>query len=641
MVEQRFKNSKWIWNRKEYGEDEYAEFKFDFSGDPACRIKVFIASDSNYNLYINGKIAAFGQYADYPFYKVYDELDVTKYCVNGVNEARIIVWYYGKDTQTYIKDAAGVIFEVVCGDKTVAYSSEETLSRVCTLYENGYKKLLTSQLGFSFKYYGNAHNSESFTKSVISEKSYNLNPRQNDKIIILERVPITVTKLENSYLIDLHEETTGFLDLDIVSEKEQNVLIAYSQFLEGGRVKRFINSMDFSVEYVVKQGENEYINYFRRLSGRYLEVFAAYPIKINYVGIRPVKYPLEAKKANYKSALHNKIYNVSVRTLSACMHEHYEDTPWREQAMYTMDSRNEMLCTYVAYGDYKFARSSLFLISLGLRKDGLLSICYPAGRDIPIPFFSLAYFIEVYEYVEKSGDKTILTAALPVLKTIIRTFESKIESNALIANFPYPYWNFYEWSAGSDNGDQIARKESDYYPRQYDLILNCAFLYAVGYFKKICAFVGESYDFDEDAMKTAIKNTFYDESKGLFKATTVGKPYYTILGNSLVILCGIAGEEIAEKLLSGKTIVPITLSMNTFLYEALLKINKDKYKSFILNDIDKKYSKMLDAGATTFWETEEGAKSLANTGSLCHGWSAMPIYYYDLLNGEEYFNGTL
>ena len=91
MNEQRFKNSKWIWNKKEYGEDEYAEFKFDFNGDLSRGIKVFIASDSNYNLYINGKIAAFGQYSDYPFYKVYDELDVTEYCVNGVNEASVIV----------------------------------------------------------------------------------------------------------------------------------------------------------------------------------------------------------------------------------------------------------------------------------------------------------------------------------------------------------------------------------------------------------------------------------------------------------------------------------------------------------------------------------------------------------------------
>ena len=50
---------------------------------------------------------------------------------------------------------------------------------------------------------------------------------------------------------------------------------------------------------------------------------------------------------------------------------------------------------------------------------------------------------------------------------------------------------------------------------------------------------------------------------------------------------------------------------------------------------------MLEQGATTFWETEKGAAALEHTGSLCHGWSAMPIYYYDLLNGKKYFNGKL
>ncbi len=39
-----------------------------------------------------------------------------------------------------------------------------------------------------------------------------------------------------------------------------------------------------------------------------------------------------------------KIYDVSIYTLKCCMHEHYEDCPWREQALYTMDSRNQMLC---------------------------------------------------------------------------------------------------------------------------------------------------------------------------------------------------------------------------------------------------------------------------------------------------------
>ena len=36
------------------------------------------------------------------------------------------------------------------------------------------------------------------------------------------------------------------------------------------------------------------------------------------------------------------------------MHEHYEDTPWREQAFYVADSRNQALCGYYAFGEYRF-----------------------------------------------------------------------------------------------------------------------------------------------------------------------------------------------------------------------------------------------------------------------------------------------
>jgi hypothetical protein len=37
---------------------------------------------------------------------------------------------------------------------------------------------------------------------------------------------------------------------------------------------------------------------------------------------------------------------------------------------------------------------------------------------------------------------------------------------------------------------------------------------------------------------------------------------------------------------------------------------------------------MLRENATTFWETIEGARDFANAGSLCHGWSAIPIAIY-------------
>jgi hypothetical protein len=68
--------------------------------------------------------------------------------------------------------------------------------------------------------------------------------------------------------------------------------------------------------------------------------------------------------------------------------------------------------------------------------------------------------------------------------------------------------------------------------------------------------------------------------------------------------------------------------MSAFVYDALLQVDRDRYKNFVLTDIDSRCGYMLDQGATTFWETTGGWHSFENAGSLCHGWSAMAVYYY-------------
>ena len=72
--------------------------------------------------------------------------------------------------------------------------------------------------------------------------------------------------------------------------------------------------------------------------------------------------------------------------------------------------------------------------------------------------------------------------------------------------------------------------------------------------------------------------------------------------------------------------------MSIYVYEALLQINEG-YKKFVLSDIEKTWGKMLDANCQTFWETELGAEDFEKAGSLCHGWSAVPIYIFG-----KYFN---
>jgi hypothetical protein len=66
----------------------------------------------------------------------------------------------------------------------------------------------------------------------------------------------------------------------------------------------------------------------------------------------------------------------------------------------------------------------------------------------------------------------------------------------------------------------------------------------------------------------------------------------------------------------------------------LLKVSSSS-QDFILRNIDIRYQKMLEAGATTFYETELGAKYFNGAGNLCHGWSALPVYYYHLFRIEK------
>ena len=87
-------------------------------------------------------------------------------------------------------------------------------------------------------------------------------------------------------------------------------------------------------------------------------------------------------------------------------------------------------------------------------------------------------------------------------------------------------------------------------------------------------------------------------------------------------------DYLCEAIVSEDRMIPTTLSMKAFKYDALLKVDQEKYTSYVLCEIDRNYAHMLNCGATSFWETLKGAEDFGGAGSLCHGWSAIPIIYY-------------
>lgn len=616
-----FDNSKWIWINSEDNEDEYADFLSEFVLEKLENVNLRISVDGNFEAYLNGEICAIGTCADYPFHKCYDSFSLDKFCKFGKNELKITVWHIGKPSMTYVKADPGVIFEI-CQDKnTLAASNENVYSRMNPNYTNGLCKRITSQLGLSYRYDNTGDKNAPYGKSVLVDKTNSIFSREIANLTLLSRVPVEVKDDGSRLLIDFRKEFAGHLDLDFDSEGEQELIIVFGEHLDdSGRVPQIIGPRDFSVEFVAKKGKNRFLGGMRRIAGRYLEIEYKQPIKLGYIGIRPIVYPLNVKEKLFSNELHQRIYDTSVHTLICCMHEHYEDCPWREQALYSLDSRNQMLCGYIAFEEYRYARYNIVLLARSLH-NGLIRITSPTMSDLPIPFFSLTFIQQVYDYVKYSGDKTILDEVTPALDTIVDTIKSLIDESGMIPALKAPAWNFYEWSDGNTGyGNPV-----NDIPR-YDLCLNAMFLYVLPMYEELRA----ETDVDRNALAEGMLRVLYDSENGMFMNSSKDSRI-SMIGNSLAILAGVGGQDLAEKMVSQREkITDITLSMNSYFYDALLTFG-DTYKDYIINDIEEKYGYMLSCGATTFWETIDGWRAFNDAGSLCHGWSALPVYYLDLL----------
>lgn len=632
-------NAKWIWIREQAQKNEYAIFEEHFSWTGG-NVVVKIAAETDYILYVNGRQAAFGQFAGWPFLKYCDQINITEFCREGENTLSITVRYEGVNSFTHIEDGAGVIFTVEENGALRAFSSENTLGGYDNRYIQHREREITMQLGLSSAM--GCGNAVADSKCTVVSKTYNIVPRPVKKT---ETYPLVQGKkiFADKEIYDLGREEVGYLCIKVRAAAPAAFRVAYGEHIADGCVRQRIPygkhavddsgevyARDFSLDFETDGGEREFTQYFVRLACRYLEVFAPEGVKVLSIGLIPALYPLTEKPC-YLEGLDRQIYETCVRTLRLSMNMHYEDCPWREQALYVLDSRNQMLCGYYAFRETEFPRAILSFITNGKRPDGLLELTYPAINTPAIPFFSVMYPVAVWEYIQHTGDKTILQDTMDTMYGIMDNMRKRLDGTGLIPELEAPYWNFYEWSPGSDGNAERTLVEGR--KRAYHLLLNCAFLYSCKRFKELCQLDGREFFVDMEKTKEAIQKAFLNEETGLYALDAHTKKVYSQLGNAFALLVGLGDERTARAIKEDTTLVPATLSMLGYVYDALLEYDKQN-KDFVLEDIRQKYGYMLSQGATSFWETIEGEAAFDDAGSLCHGWSAMPVYYYNIL-GEN------
>ena len=430
------------------------------------------------------------------------------------------------------------------------------------------------------------------------------------------------------YLIfDMGGESAGFLDFSITVPEKCEILISIGEHLQDLRVRSAVGARNFTFRYCAKGGKNEFFYPFLHFGLRYLQ-FLIYSRTgaVEHAGVREVTYPLTYREIPVSDSLHRMIWKTARRTLELCMHEHYEDCPWREQSQYGMDGRVQMLCGYYAFGEYEFPKAGLRLAAHSLREDRMLELCVPGKVPVNIPSFTAVFARQVLEYIQYSKDTGFAEEMYPVLLKIMENFEEKITEKGLIPQLP-GQWNFYEWQDGIDG----AGREGE---EVYDSLLNAFVSDAFACFAEIAGMLksplADRYHALSEQINRKLHECFFRETYGGYATYLEEEKPAHDLTQAMLLYVGAVPEEwrgvTAETLKSGR-LLPCSLSMSIYEYDALMQQSKDNL-AYIIRKIEKIWGRMLCSESDTFWETALGAEDFDCAGSLCHGWSAVPIYIF-------------
>lgn len=703
MSKNPFQKALPVWGQNRTEPNQYVAFRetFVLSALPKTaflRIRV----ENRYSATLNGRWLPAQQYADFTEHPVYEEVPLdSAWFVLGENRFSLLGYCQNEDSLTYRRGEPSAQYELLCDGAVVAASGAQTMCTDQTGFVSGAGvEKLTGQLSYSFRYDEAAgeRGAQAYAPAVVlpqNPAAYRLRPipplqvgaPQTATVVAqgtfgqadeeqsgmrmyrasLRHVPfdelaagknrtlpaeegIVFSAREDDgifVVLDLGRESVGYLTLDVETDVACRVDGGIGEHLEDLRVRTYVGHRNFAFSIEKKAGRLRLEWPIKRFGCRYLQLHIATDrVTLYSASLRPTNYPVQADRMPQGlNSLQQRIYQIAVETLKCCMHEHYEDCPWREQALYAMDSRNQMLFGYLAFGETAMPRESLRLLSQGQRKEGVLELTSPGhtGTGACIPSFSLIWVLALQEYVRETGDVAFAREMEPAMQGIFSFFD-EWRQGALVC-LPVGYWNFYEWAPNLDGHGSAECKAAR--EGKADAPLNCFYALAL----RAAASLEQSMGHTEQsaaylsrlsALKEQFRRSFYSEEHRAFclgHGAAGDDACFPELVQSLAVLAELFENEeqeasVCRRLLDGEFSPTVTLSHRAFFYQALLRF--PHLRDEVLADVEKHWAPMVYAGTTTFWETEDGACAFHDAGSLCHGWSAAPIYvYHRLFSGAD------
>lgn len=482
-------------------------------------------------------------------------------------------------------------------------------------------------------------------------------------------------------LIDFGRETIGYLEIDLDAPEGSIVDANCFEGIDDGGIF-WMRNLRNSFRYICREGRQVFTSHERR-GFRYVSfTFRDFsrPVRIRHISHRKATYPVEARGAFHCSdETLNKIWEVGAYTVQLCMLDTYVDCPGYEQVYWVGDARNSALVNGVAFGAYELTDRCVRLTGQSLAPD--LKMVIPphiqaarthittshvvSGWFDEIPMWTFLWVWMAWEQYMNVGDRAALADYYVDVKECLRRCEGFLTERDLL-DIP-DVWNLVDWAAQDlerdgevisntvlmaqalDCAAQMAHaldlpaEASDYralatrlreavnrhgwsdqYQGYVDTVRDEV---AYARYQALCAQRGVA----PESWQTFQQKTRISEPTNTLVMRCNAVPPERHAAVRRFVLAAKAGEFVGsspDHAARGKTEAVVPVGSPWFLFFTLETLIREGLTDDALTIMREQWNRMLEKGATTFWETFPGFIGAGHwSRSLCHGWSAAPAYF--------------
>lgn len=469
--------------------------------------------------------------------------------------------------------------------------------------------------------------------------------------LMLEGKDRVTVKAETEKIIEINtgELMTGFLRLAVTGGEGTTIQILQSEGyvqtsnnkdsskdlpqkadrndMKNGYLHGFTDT--YKVAGLGKRGREEVYEPFWFRTFRFIQLrirTGKEPLTIEAFNYMETGYPLEVKTwVRTSDESLSKIWDISERTLRRCMHETYEDCPFYEQLQYAMDTRSQILYTFMVSADDRLARKCYDDFKRSQRYDGMINCSYPNYGPNIIPGFSIYYIMMLYDHMMYFGDKELIKFHMPAIDGILTYFDRNLTNEGLVAkigglNNKEAYLSFIDWTT--------QWKKTTGVPRAIlkGPITMESLLYVMGlcHAAKLASFIGRNGIADEykdraEKVMNAIK-TYCTGSNGMIQDGPGIEEYsqhcqvFAILTDTVDIETG--RKNMIETINHKLDYTQCSVAMAFYLYRALEKVGLYEYTDGLWN----LWRDMIRKNLTTC--VEDGLEERSD----CHAWGALALF---------------